>query len=411
MRFTRPPLRARLRRNCQHLRSALPPLFYIAVALLVVWDLSMHAVGPARGLVDFLNATWDEIPKPAWTLIGLAVVVFLLGVGLVPLYSFLESALLWRPRFGRSVVGVSLARLASQDLRLRIEATVEELHIPHYFATLVAVAQRLLETPRLFRQMSNLELARADAEYKRTIVHLIESWRAGVQGSILLDHLSRLHRIPAVNTIEDVLHGQITAANITYLLGDLHEGLRLANAAMTEAERCDIGGLPVYQWMASYAHGNVRIFLGMFDKAADMLGERWRRCYIALPDVQKQLLMPEVASRTTLNPIASVGRHILLASAFAGRPLMSTSTNPLASGTCSTTEEWAQSWLQHSLALGTSEKITLDFSRAYMALYHLFVDDHSERFKNVEEFLLQIQDDAPHPCRGTSSTVCAVSRE
>jgi len=180
----------------------------------------------------------------------------------------------------------------------------------------------------------------------------------------------------------------------------LHEGLRVANITMAESEAYDVGRLPIYQWLASYAHANAQLFLGGFEHAATLLGERWRKSYLALSESDREELIGSVEALATLNPIAAVGRHILLASAFAGKALMKSETNPNSKKMPPSKAEWARAWFHEGLKLGQAERITQDFTRAYMALYCLLVEEADTPHRDGEldrplSFLEEIHDDAP----------------
>jgi tetratricopeptide (TPR) repeat protein len=391
LRFTRAPARVRIRRILIALRQAVPTVVYVAVAAAVIFDVSRLAAKPLAEASAYLTKAWTLLPPWTWTLVGLFIVVVILGVAAVPLYLFLESVLILAPPFGRSLLGVSLRRLSRQDLLLSIDAIEADMHVTRPYATVLALWARVSDMTGLLRRLSNLQETLGRNLFLRTIDNVRDGWRDGLQASILLDHLTILNRLPP-QPDPDRLRGQVVTANITYLLGDLHEGRRLAELNVAEAETYDVGRLPVYQWLASYAHANSRLFLGSFEHAATLLGERWRKNYLSLSDREKQTLLSSLEPLSTLNPVAAVGRHILLASAFAAKPLMKPETNPDLTAAPATSGDWARAWYRSGMELGRAEGITEDFTQAYMALYCLLVEENEEEPLALLE---QILDAAP----------------
>lgn len=372
MRYTKPPILVRSRRLIGRVRQSLSPFVYVALAVAATIDLIRVTYRPVFTLIGKITGYLEGLPKWTNTLVGLFIVVVIIGTMTKSAYLLLESLYL-RFAFGRSAMGTRLRRLAKADFLLSIDAVEFDLGITRPYAVILAILSRFKNARSVVGLLRNVQYAEADSLYVRTLDNIRQGWIDGLQGSVLVDHLTILTRLP-VPAEPLRIRGQVVAANITYLLGDLHEGKRLADRTMSEAEEFDTAKLPLYQWLASYAHANSRLFLGLFDEAATFLGERWQMKYMALSAADRVALMTLLKSHSTLNPIASVGRHILLASAFSGRAIVRRETQPLPLTLAADTGNWALAWYENALTYGADERISQDFAHAYMALYCITVE-------------------------------------
>lgn len=372
MRYTEPPILVRTRRRLGQLRQSLPPFVFVGLAVAATIDLIRVIYRPFLFLAGKLTEIWKDLPPWTTTLLGLFVVIVVVGSMITSLYLLWESLVLTLA-FGRSRMSAHLRRLAKADFLLSIEAVQHDLDITRPYAVILALLSRLLNLKAVVELLRNHQYAELDEYYLRMLDNIRQGWVDGLQGSILLSYLTILRRLPV--PAEPIrLRGQVVVANVTYLLGDLHEGRRLADRTMDEAEGFDTAKLPLYQWMASYAHANSRLFLGRFDEAATLLGERWQTKFAALSEADRVTLLMSLKSLSTLNPIASVGRHILLASAFAGGAIVKRETLPPPLSLAENTKSWARAWYARALWYGRHERISKDFARAYMALYCAAVD-------------------------------------
>ena len=265
-----------------NLQRSVPPLVIVVGAtacLLVALGL---LIIPFKSALPSIIRFMDTIPSWAIALsgAGLFVVVVIGGVILPRAYSAFESFVLLLA-FGNSPMRDDFQRQARKDFNSLVDALDHDLRVK-MFAPLFAMVRSYVGLSESIRRFRNRELDRLPEYYRQTIKQLKNGWQRGVGSRILLGRVDILQRLLPVSNEEWVL-GQAVAANITYLFGDLKKGRRLADRALAEAKDCDGSGLPVYQWLASYAHANSRLFLGQFDDSASLLGKSWRNKYVSLP--------------------------------------------------------------------------------------------------------------------------------
>lgn len=360
------------------------------VAFVLLADLTRLLWPVVRGVASELSNAWRLIPPYAHTFLGLFIVVVVVGVAGQSIYLAFEGLVLV-VAFGRSQMGAKLRRLARQEYRLLIDSIANDTGITHPFAVFLATSYRIADLGGMIHRLRNIDRTESRDLYLQTVTLAREGWQDGLESSILENYLRSLNHLAPPDTSERLV-GQIVVANVTYLLGDLWEGKRVADRTMSEAEHFDRNlDLPVYQWLASYAHANSRLFLGQFEDAIRLLGERWRQRYCSLGSEQKNALLDEVRDRSTVDPVASVPRHILLASAFRGCALMSAITQPHIDIEFKTSRRWASVWYILGLRLSRGETISTDFTHAYAALYCLTV----EHVREPEQMLARIPPTSP----------------
>ena len=365
---------SKLHHLISNLQRSVPPLAIVFTAILFVLLVVGLAHRPILLSLQYLDSVWGKIPSWATTLFGLFVVVVVVGVVVPKMYFAFESFVLFLA-FGRSPLRSALQIIAKNDF-LRIVSAHESAHgATRPFAVLMAISRRGISLGDLIRRLRNVERNRVPQYYRETIERLKRDWQAGEESSVLLRNVSTLQKL-LPPSVEERLLGQTVAANITYLFGNLLQGRRLADRNMAEAEQCDGIGLPIYQWLASYAHANSRLFLGQFYDAASSLGKRWHTKYISLPDEERRRLFSELQHLSTVHPIGSVPRHIILASAFAGQALRNNNTHPLGplEAPLEDDKQWIECWYDMGQKLCGTEEISLHFTHGYMSLYCLVVD-------------------------------------
>ncbi len=223
--------------------------------------------------------------------------------------------------------------------------------------------------------------------FESAMAHAGEGYRAKLSALIDKAHRSlgeeaasgwREGRPDILEQLKELTHksgdflSDIVIANISYLSGQLLKGQELAEVNHNKA------GNRVRKWLASYAYHNTRIFLGDFADAARDLAQFWRENYQELSVAERAKLFEDNSFRgSTLHPIVSVPRHILLASALAGRSLRAEC--PVSADDDFDEQGWATGWYQQADELGRSQTehdlgISRSFAYAYMALYYILVE-------------------------------------
>lgn len=325
----------------------------------------------------FLLLVSFDFGRLLFTVFAIAVAAMVLGWLLPAAYSLIERLLL-RVILGPSTIHARLRRIAREDYALLAEEHELDRGLTKQVARAFAPVTRLFQLARLLRELRNLEREQAADLYRGLLIRIRYAWRDGLQTAVLLDYLDILRRLRAP-TPELQLEGAIAVANLTYLLGDLHRGRALAVKNMEEAKTRDRGGIPKNQWRASYAYCNAQLFLGRFDDAAHDLGRRWADDYEKFdPSIREQL--HDEFRFLLLDPIASVPRHLILASAFKGRAIITPDTwqsiHTLPS-TLPEGERWFRGWYRAGVALCANTDIALHFTHAYAALYRTVVETES----------------------------------
>jgi len=338
------------------------------------------------------------------TLLGLAVVFVFVGWVVPSLYLLAEGGLLWL-LVGRSRIHANLRNLAREDFLLLISEQERDKGLTRPFAVLFALGTRGHSLREDIRILRNLKAEQEEILHRETVANLAEGWRAGLQSSVLLDHLSLLAHLRVPRPEREML-GSILSANLTYLLGDLRTGRRMADANMRRAEDLDKAGLlpasslPRFQLLASYAYVNSRLFLGHFDEAARELGRRWRSQYADLSTERKTELMDFFRDTGLLNPVASMPRHLILASAFKGKAIIAAGwpdTKENSVPTIDLEDRWVMRWytagqeLCHYEPSVPNQNISLHFTHAYMALYCTLV----KAVHDPQEILACIESNTP----------------
>ncbi|HEX5716272.1 MAG TPA: hypothetical protein VF179_08940 [Thermoanaerobaculia bacterium] len=320
-------------------------------------------------------------------------VVIFIGWGLPYIYVLFES-FYWRIMLGRSPVGRRLSADAIRDFRRFLAAHELDRGITRPAAVLFAIPARLASLRELGRMLRRLKKTEARVLYRQTLENLAEGWRAGLQTSVVIEYLQVLERIDTPVEVDRIL-GKVLTANVTYLLGDLEKGHRLARKVMESAREHDEPGKPYYQWLASYALWNSRLFMGEFDVAANELGDLWRSQYACYSEAVKNRLHEFYqANPATLDPIASVPRHLILASALKGESIITGRTQAKVLDKADErdqAESWVEQWYKLGQSLCEPAPIALDFTHAYMALYCTVV----EPLYPPPELLGKILDTAP----------------
>ena len=304
----------------------------------------------------------------------------LVGVvlGATSFFGLLERFLI-RRRFRERATRKQLVELADRDRKRCLRASLRDaVVLAKPVVLVVAVLSRLWSMNVLFRRLENLELYLIQDLHRKTRVDLRDWWRRGEQLDLRESVETIMSLTPPIET--DRLLGRVLAANVLYLFGDLERGRSIADETMRDALLHDGAGLPTYQWLASYAYANSRLFLGHFEVAATFLGQLWRSKYAYLTQAQQKQLSSSLAGRSTLNPLAAVPRHIILASAFAGRAIRKDETEPRIGRKISSDDHWVTTWyrlgVKYSMITEKEDPeryISLHFTHGYMALYRLIV--------------------------------------
>ena len=306
-----------------------------------------------------------------------------------------------RRRFGSGRVGEKLTVRADADRRRLVTASARPGSLFEEWVKLKIYGERLISFQRLSMGLRNIEpqiIQEVHADMRREVIDL---WRIGANPDELKKEVAHLRDLSPLADRERLL-GLIISANVLYLLGELKQGKELADETMRKARDYDQGKLPVMQWFASYACANSRLFLGQFEQAATMLGGMWQNHYLSLNEDEKKDLKAALRGESTLNPLVAVPRHMILASAFAGKALNNRETqlNP-AKAELLEDDEGITQWYEKAQVLAEEEEkkvkekikegkvergeeekrdaeISMYFSHAYMALYCLIVEPIQE---------------------------------
>lgn len=381
-------------RRLRQVWHALGPLGYGLLGFALGAAVALYVSGRA---VLTQGEAWvvasKALPPVVNTFLGLFLLYVLVGWAGSALYLQVEAAAI-RLLFGRSVLGARLRDLARQDFLLLVDALESELRVTRPFAVVLAVPRRMWDAAQVYRQLRNLRKQVQSDLYDRLLRHVREGWRNGLPSAVLLDYVQILSALEPPDPTKG-LTARVLVANVTYLLGDLLEGRRQAEIVMEMGQRFDAAadGLPVFRWLASYAATNTELFLGDFAGAARSLGQLWQEHYLRLEGRRDELRAEIRRTGTTLDPIASVPRHIILASALYGQPLVEPATWPDQDHDYGTDHDaWLARWYALGLKLCVGEDISRDFTHGYVGLYHMLARDG--RDEEAKTALANIPDNA-----------------
>lgn len=358
------------------------------VALLIVAALAV-AIALVQREYPHLGA--DLAPWATW-LLPSAIAAFLFFVGYLA-FEYLAI----RVVFFRRATTRELSRWAFRDFCNLLSAVGKSFPWLGWGAYVPATVIRAFSFDRLMRRLRNLEAHKAQELFQESLREIRRLWMEGVDEPEVRRHAEVVQRLsPLIEP--DRLLGRALAANVTYLLGDLEKGRRLADQTMRDAKRYEGDRLPVLQWFASYAHANSRLFLGQFELAATILGRLWQSQYMSLSETDRKRLQNALRDRSTVNPLAAVPRHLILASAFAGKSLRRFETQPEPDELITDDLQWANQWYELGVKLSKdgetqtdARNISLHFTHGYMALYRLVMSEDPEACLNA----IPAKDDPP----------------
>jgi hypothetical protein len=310
-------------------------------------------------------------------LIFLVVVLFGLGWLLPKAWAGLEW-LWWRVWLGDSAMGQSVRTLALKDFRLLIREKEADDGAARPLAVLLAIGSRLVESVRLTRKLRRIAKEKEEHNFETSIRSLNEGWRSGMPPFILIEYMQGIRESArTIHDYRDKIRGTCAVTNIMYLLGDLTEGNKLAQANWKEADRIEPKTECQLKWMASYAYFNSTLFLGEFKKAMELMANHWLPHYARLREDEQRKIITTLSDLMTVNPVLSIPRHMILAAAFDGSPIYEPKYwpspeeyNRLNSEETNNELVWLTHWYEKSKRMCEEEVISLDFSHAY-AGFHL----------------------------------------
>jgi len=303
----------------------------------------------------------------------------LFGVGwLLPRFWIVIEWIWWRLSLGGSTAGRLVRSYAIKDIQLLIHQKEIDDGATRPLAVVLALITRLIEFPRMKRDLNRMKAEKVDQMFESAIESLNEGWRSGTPPQILSEYMRIIDDTAydkAINT-KSRIRGLCAVANVKYLLGSLREGNALAKRNWENANRSEREDESEFKWMASYAYFNSTMFLGNFETAMNLMAEQWSKYYASLEDSLKESIRLQLANKLTLNPVISIPRHIILAAAFNEGPIFAEDYWPskmvyknLSSNERESEIKWVGSWYEEAKSICASEIISLDFSHAYTGFY------------------------------------------
>lgn len=360
-------------------------------------------------------AQGKEGPLSTWFVGFMASLVVPIGLTLfVPaVFTFVlrpAVRLLFRGHAGRR-----LAAEACEAFEDRIRERSLDAGLQRSAATAVAVLSYLAAWKwwrRYRRSRSRYEELRRGL-LRQATDQLVRGWRECWPPGILMDHVRVVTGTSCLpDDAELEFGGACAAASVTYLLGDLRKGSRMAQRVWSRARDTAAFGR-VQLWMASYPFLNSMLFLGEFERSVRLMVDLRETEWVPLRSEERRRLLEQLDAVMTLNGVRSIPRHVILAGAFAGPSAMSTWVGDADTWPDrevrqpqrgrSAEEAWLQSWYEEGLRLCTADDPSLHFTHAYAAFHlTLLADDpatqSSERTRmlgRARQALGAIPDGAP----------------
>jgi hypothetical protein len=274
-------------------------------------------------------------------------------------------------------MGNSIRTLALRDFRLLVREKEIDEGAARPLAAIFAIGSRLVELPRLHRNLRKIKNEKEEYMFKTSIQNLNEGWRSGIPPPVLTEYMKIIEE--SADNIEDPrqrLRGRCAVANVKYLLGDLTDGNALAKRNWEYARSQEPEIESELKWMASYAYFNSTLFLGEFDEAMERMADHWGPHYARLGQDQQEKIIRTLTGILTLNPVLSIPRHMILAAAFSGSPRFERKFWPsgeefdlLASEDRNSELVWLTCWYEKAKRMCDGDEISLDFSHAYAGFY------------------------------------------
>lgn len=308
----------------------------------------------------------------------LFLIVVLFGVGwLVPKIWTGFEWIWWKYWLGGSSMGTSIRTLALRDFRLLIREKETDEGAARPLAVILAIVSRLVEFPRLTRNLSKIAKEKEAHDFEVSIQSLNEGWRSGMPPLILVEYMQGIKKLAEGRSDHrERLKGKCAVANVTYLLGNLTQGNERAKENWRDADSNEPKTECLLKWMASYAYFNSTLFLGEFKKAMELMAGFWSPHYERLREDERERIIEALKDVMTVNPVLSIPRHMILAAAFNGEPIYKPSFWPSldAYNRLSTEQSndelvWLTSWYEKAKSMCQGDVISLDFSHAYAGFY------------------------------------------